>query len=187
MKSEELFEVLGNMNEAYVKEAAPARRTRRPMLGLAGLAAACLCLVLLLPWTQGPNPAPVQVPSPILEVESREQMEAYLDFQVPVLDKEVAAYQVYITDGYPRMACVEYGDGSQFRMAYDTGDISGIYGGRLVKEERVSGVMVSSYVYDSESGPRDYALWETGGFTCSYLSASEDPGALQTLIDGMSR
>lgn len=111
-----------------------------------------------------PDPKPVQVVNPMMEVASLEEMEEYLDFSVPTLDsKEVKSYIVLVTDGYPTMGRVYYEDGATFSIQYGTGDISGIYGGSLEKTEPVKGVNVSYYTYDTIR----YALWETGGFTYS--------------------
>ena len=63
-----------------------------------------------------PDPQQVQIPNPILTVASAAEMEAYLDFKVPVLEKEVEAYSVFISDGYPTMGQVDYADGSPFRI-----------------------------------------------------------------------
>ena len=111
-----------------------------------------------------PDPKPVQVVNPMLEVASLEEMEEYLDFSVPTLDsKEVKSYIVLVIDSYPTIGRVYYEDGATFSIQYGTGDISGIYGGSLDKTEPVKGVNVSYYTYDTIR----YALWETGGFTHS--------------------
>lgn len=66
------------------------------------------------------------------------------------------AYSVFISDGYPTMGQVDYADGSQFRIQYGSGDISGIYGGTLEESREIAGVSVAYYQYDSMS----YAIWE---------------------------
>ncbi len=131
-----------------------------------------LCLSLLLTCTilsgcsngdAAPDPELVQVVNPMMEVSSLKEMESYLDFSVPALDKEVDAYIVLVMDGYPTMGRIYYTDGAVFSIQYGTGDISGIYGGSLEKTEPINGVTVSYYTYETIR----YALWETGGFTYS--------------------
>ena len=48
-----------------------------------------------------PSPESVQTPNPIIIAASAEEMERYLDFHVPVLDKEVESYSVFVGDSYP--------------------------------------------------------------------------------------
>lgn len=112
-----------------------------------------------------PSPERIQVVNPLLQVESLAEMEKYLDFAVPVLDKEVENYIVLVIDGYPQMGRVCYADGGEFRIQYGTGDISGIYGGTEEKTEEIQGVTVTFLIYDQIR----YALWEKDGFTCCLM------------------
>ena len=113
----------------------------------------------------------MQVPNPLWQVDSREEMEELLDFSVPVLDKAVEAYIVLVDDSRPEMARVVYTDGTTFNKKYGTGDISGINGGTLEKTETVGELSVSFYSYvDVDGKDTVYALWEKDGFTYS-LSA----------------
>ena len=136
---------------------------------------ALLCIALCSLMTIGcgksgaPRPDKVQVVNPLMEVASLEEMEQYLDYSVPVLEKEVDAYIVLVFDGYPQMGRIRYADGAVFNIQYGSGDISGIYGGTLESTEACGEVEVSYYVYEE----LHYALWETGGFTFS-LSGGED-------------
>ena len=93
MKKEEFCEVLGDIDENYVKEARAVRKARKPGWMQWGAAAACLCLLVaggvLFTRNHGnaaPDPNPVQIPNPIISVASVEEMEEYLDFEVPVLE-----------------------------------------------------------------------------------------------------
>ena len=97
-------------------------------------------------------------------------MENYLDFDVPVLDKEVESYTVLIEDSYPTMGQIDYADGSEFRIQYGSGDISGIHGGTLEKSENVDGVKVEHYKYETIT----YAVWEQNGFTFSYVYTNSE-------------
>ena len=136
---------------------------------------ALLCIALCSLMTIGcgksgaPRPDKVQVVNPLMEVASLEEMEQYLDYSVPALEKEVDAYIVLVFDGYPQMGRIRYADGAVFNMQYGSGDISGIYGGTLKSTEECGEVEVSYYVYEE----LHYALWETGGFTYS-LSGGEN-------------
>lgn len=121
----------------------------------------------LIAKTQEPQPEMVQAANPMLEVSSVEEMEQYLDFEVPTLDKAAEAYIVMIIDKYPRIARIEYEDNSTFNMEYGTGDISGIYGGTLDKEETINNVKVNFYTYFNDTNTIRYALWEKDGFTYS--------------------
>ena len=139
----------------------------------AGCAVLCVLLCGLLSAGCGkagaPKPEKVQVVNPLMEVASPEEMEQYLDYSVPVLEKEADAYIVLVFDGYPQMGRIRYADGAVFNMQYGSGDISGIYGGTLESTEACGEMEVSYYVYEELR----YALWETGGFTYS-LSGGED-------------
>lgn len=169
MKKEELFEAIGELDDNVVKGAMIRMKTKKKNYFTAfGAVAACLCLMLCGTFTLNmnsnkPNPAYVQAISPIMEVESVEEMESYLDFKVPTLNKDVGTYIVMIYDGYPEMAQIDYADGSCFRMKYGTGDISGFYGGIQEKEESVDGTTIKYFSLDETR----YAIWENDGFTYS--------------------
>lgn len=185
MKKEEFCEVLGDMNENYVKEARAVRKARKPGWMKWGAMAACLCLLVaggvLFTRNRGnaaPDPDPVQIPNPIISVASVEEMEEYLDFEVPVLDKEAASYAVFIEDGYLTMGQIEYADGSEFRIQYGSGDISGIHGGTLEKSEKIDGVEVEQYRYENTT----YAIWEQNGFTFSYVYTDSEAIDVASII-----
>ena len=116
-----------------------------------------------------PDPEFVKVVNPLMEVSSLEEMEEYLDFSVPVLENEVEAYIVLVIDGYPTQARIRYQDGMNFDMKHGSGDVSGIYGGKLVKEETLGETKVSFMCYEDIN----YAIWEKNGFTYS-LSGNGD-------------
>ena len=110
-----------------------------------------------------PKPESVQVVNPLMEVDSVAEMEKYLDFLIPVLEKEAETYFVLVFDGYPQIGRIRYTDGTVFNVKYGNGDISGIYGGVSEKEEQIEGVTVSFLNY----GDIRYAIWEKEGFTYS--------------------
>ena len=74
------------------------------------------------------------------------------------------------------MGQVDYADGSEFRIRYGSGDISGIYGAAREDSREVAGVTVDYY----RSGDTAYAAWEKGGFTCSYVYS--DPAEVEELV-----
>lgn len=150
--------------------------TKRMLLILAAL-----CLVLAgCAGNRDPSPSPaaLQQANPILEVESREEMEQYLDFSVPLLEKEAEKYIVLVIDGYPRLGRVCYADGGEFRIQYGSGDISGIYGGQEEKTQTIGGVQVTFLVYEEIR----YALWEMNGFTCCLTGAEMLEAEVEALI-----
>ena len=145
---------------------------------------ALLCLVIISMFTFGgcdknkPNPEFVQVVNPIVEVGSLNEMEEKLDFKVPALDKEAETYIVLVIDGYPAQARIKYADGSEFDMKYGSGDVSGIYGGELVKEENIEGTKVSFMKYEDIS----YAIWEKDGFSYSLCGNDDLADCVKALI-----
>lgn len=176
MRKETFYLTLNNIDDRYITEAKKKSRRVIP-LGVikAGFAmAACLCVVLASVFaftyqrSNPPHPEQLQTPNPLMEVTSVSEMERYLDFRVPVLDKDVEAYIVIVDDSYPTLGRIMYADGSIFNMEYGTGDISGIYSGKLVKTETFGKVEVSFFTYTGvEDGEISYATWEHGGFTHS--------------------
>lgn len=128
--------------------------------------------------TKAPKPELVKVVNPLMTVSSVEEMEQYLDFSVPVLEKEAEAYIVLVIDGYPQNGRIRYADGSTFNIKFGSGDVSGIYGGTLEKTEEVDGVTVSFYTYDTTR----YALWEQGGFTYSLTGGENLEEEVKSLL-----
>lgn len=176
MKKESFYNTLNNIDDKYILEAKQEPKKVIPLWSIkaAFTMAACLCVVLASIFafnyrsSNQPHPEQVQTPNPLVEVESRSEMERYLDFMVPMLDKDVEAYIVIVDDSYPTIGRIVYADGSVFNMEYGTGDISGIYGGELVKTEKVGAVDVSFSTYTGEEGTViSYATWEQDGFTYS--------------------
>lgn len=183
MNGKKLLEAVGEVNDSYVEEAAGYRKSRKAPLWLRwGAVAACLCVAavsgaVLLRGNEGltPDPAPVEVTNPIITVDTVEEMEEYLDFPVPVLDKETAALSVLVVQGYPVMGQVEYADGSLYRVQYGSEDVSGIYGGETVETRDVDGVQVECRTFEGSS----YAVWTDEGFSFSYTG---DVNEVETLI-----
>lgn len=183
MNEKKMLEAVGEVNDSYVEEAAGYRKSRKAPLWLRwGAVAACLCVAvlggsLLLRGGEGltPDPAPVEVPNPVISVATVEEMEEYLDFPVPVLEKETAALSVLVAQGYPVLGQVEYADGSLYRVQYGSEDVSGIYGGETVETRDVDGVQVECRTFEGSS----YAVWTDEGFSFSYTG---DVSEVETLI-----
>ena len=127
---------------------------------------------------KAPKPELVKVVNPLMTVSSVEEMEQYLDFSVPALEKEAEAYIVLVIDGYPQNGRIRYADGNTFNMKYGSGDVSGIYGGTLEKTEDVGTVTVSYYTYDTTR----YALWEQDGFTHSLTGGENLEEEVKSLL-----
>lgn len=132
-----------------------------------------------------PQPELVQVANPLMEVNSVDEMEKYLDFKVPALDKEVEAYIVIVDENnYPKTARIEYKDGSTFNMEYGSNDVSGIFGGTLEKTEEINKTDVKFYTYtDDSSNEVEYAIWEKDGFSYSLSNSAN----LQSEIESLTK
>ena len=120
----------------------------------------------------------VQIGNPIMEVTSADEMTDYLKFTIPTLDKEVAVYIVITEGNAPSIGEIRYADGCEFRMKQGNGDISGIYGGTLTGTETIAGINVSFYQYEHLT----YALWESDGFSFSYIFSGDATAEIEGLI-----
>lgn len=189
MKKEVFYGLLNNIDDNYIQEAKKETRKMIPFRPVKAIlaAAACLCIVAAsiftfrLTGSKQPHPEQVQCPSPLMEVESLGEMERYLDFKIPVLEKDVETYIVFVNDSYPASGRIFYTDGSVFTVMYGTGDVSGIYGGELVKTETIDAAEVNFYTYtDMEGVVLSYANWEKDGFT---YSLSEESSSFEQLAE----
>lgn len=189
MNTKKFSEAMNQLDDKYVDEAL-RHKAGKPQAKMVWVkwcaAAACICLILagafiLTRKGEGaaPKPQMVQVPNPIITVTSAAEMDKYLDFKVPVLNKDVKTYAVFVLNRYPTIGQITYTDGSEFRVQYGSGDISGIHGGTKQDSKTVDGVKVSYFKYEDKT----YAIWEEKGFTFSYLYTGKDAAAeIETLI-----
>ncbi len=193
MNSKKFSEAISRLDTRYIDEAIGYKKKKtykKPVWFKLGAMAACLCLVIaggvMFAQNTGdniPNPEIVQIPNPFITVTSVKEMEEYLDFNVPVLDKEVETYSVLVEDSYPTMGQINYTDGSEFRIKYGSGDISGIYGGTLEESKDIEGVKVDYYRYTGDTAPElTYAVWEQSGFTFSYIYNNDSIADVETII-----
>lgn len=186
MNAKKFSAAMSELDSKYVDEALNyKKKVKKPIWIKWGAMAACLCMMVagsILFLQDGndsvPHPDMVQTPSPIIEVTTVDEMEQYLDFDVPVLDKEVECYSVFVEDSYPTMGQIDYEDGSTFRIKYGSGDISGIYGGTLKERKEIDGVDVSYCQYAETT----YAIWEQKGFAFSYAYVADGDAYVEILI-----
>lgn len=190
MRKEDFYNTLNNIEDKYILE---AKKETTKMIQFKNMKticamAACLCIICASVFmfnnfgSNKPHPDMVQIPNPLLEVNSLDEMEQYLDFKVPTLSKDVESYVVLVVDNYPTMARITYADGSTFNKQYGSGDISGIYGGTFAKTEQVGKVEVNFYTYTDWNGTAiSYAIWENDGF--AYSLARENTTFEQLAVD----
>lgn len=194
MTNEDLYKAIGDIDDSYIMGAKKTMKVKsKRSYKIWGTIAACFCLVAfgaaLINYNANlptkPQPELVQVANPIMVVNSVDEMEKYLDFKVPVLDKEVEAYIVIVDENnYPKTARIEYKDGSTFNMEYGSNDVSGIFGGKIEKAEKINKADVKFYTYtDDSSNKVEYAIWEKDGFSYS-LSNSV---SLQSEIESLTK
>ena len=189
MTSEKMYEVLGEIDEKYIKEAKETRKKKKMInYKVWGAIAACACLAIggaaafsNTSFHKKTELETIQIANPLQEVSSLEEMEKYVGFQVPALDKEVDAY-IVIEDEDSKIARIEYADHSTFNMERGTGDISGIWGGTFQEEQEINQVKVSFYEYKGEEYTEKYALWEKDGFTYSYAGEKISAEEIEALI-----
>lgn len=177
------------MNTQQFSEALQSKKKKTVWI-ICFIAAVCVCVMLVIGAvavlngaTRKPNPKMVQVANPIIEVSSAAEMSEYLDFSVPVRQKDVETYSVIVTDNYPTIGQIDYADGSEYRIQYGSGDISGIYGGVLADTRDVGNVKVSYYTCLSDDSEVTYAIWEEGGYTFSYVYTGDGRDEVRTLIE----
>ena len=200
MNSEDLYKAIGDIDDEYIKKAEILPEKKKIVnYRICGAIAACVCLAvggitmlsntILKTSTDTNTPSDsgnIQIPNPLQEFESLEEMEEYLGYKVPTLDKEIAAY-IVIDDDDAKLARIEYSDSSTFSMADGSGDISGIWGGSFQNSQTISGIEVNFYQYtDVDNVTINYALWESDDFTYSYSGEHISAEEIQTLIEGRS-
>ena len=191
MNLKQFSDAMGAVDDKYVSETLNyKKKIKKPIWIKWGSLAACFCAVLALGMlnlntniNKKPNPEMVQVTNPVIEVNSAEEMKDYLDFSVPVLEKNVETYSVIVEDDYPTIGQIDYTDGSEYRIQYGSGDISGICGGVLTDTKKVGEVEVSYYTFDRVDSKVTYAIWEEYNYTFSYVYTGNGGSEIQTLID----
>lgn len=145
----------------------------RRIIGIVAIAIIAVVAIALGTFNKTNNSGSVtsellQIPNPLTEVSSVEEMKKYLGFDVPVLDKEVQNYIVIGEDKYATHARIIYKDETSFEMEKGDSDVSGIYGGTLEKEEKINNITVTFYNYEN----MNYANWTNNGFSYSYCNSN---------------
>ncbi len=192
MNAKLFADAMNRIDDRYILEALhyKKKKTSHTLIRWCSLAA-CACVIAVIgvvtvfhnAGSRKPNPEMVQTANPLIEVGSAEEMKGYLDFTVPVLDKEVQGYIVIVTDDYPSVGQVDYADGSEYRIQYGSGDISGIYGGVVTDTRQVDQVEVTFHTFDNTESEMTYATWEQGGYTFSYIYTGDGETEIQQLIE----
>lgn len=146
-----------------------------------GAAAACLCLLAaggaLLIQGRGRAARILSSSNPeSISQSSAAEMEAYLDFKVPVLEKEVEAYSVFISDGYPPWDRWTMRTAPSFVSSMGVETSAGIYGGTL-EESRDCGRQRHAHQYDSMS-----CHLGSERLACSYLYTNGGDAEVDLLI-----
>ena len=108
----------------------------------------------------------VTISNPIIEVNSKEELEDIVGYSIPLLDKEVENFYVIKDIKHVR---IYYKDDSVFEMAKGNDDISGIYGAILEKEEKINNINVKYYTYNIIN----YIIWTSNGYSYSYMDNKE--------------
>ncbi|MBQ6497966.1 MAG: hypothetical protein IJI58_04565 [Bacilli bacterium] len=122
----------------------------------------------------------MELPNPLTEVKSADEMRLYLGYNVPViLDKDVDKYIVIGNDKYANHGRIIYKDKSQFDIEKDIDDPSGIYGGVKAKEESISGINIELYTYEDTS----YAIWKYNDYAYSYSMINSDENNLNIEVN----
>lgn len=191
MNLKQFSEAMDMLDDKYISESLQYKKKRKRNVWIKwGSIAACVCAVLsigILNIYNGGNKAPhpeiVQIANPIIEVSSTEEMEGYLDFPVPVLEKKADNFSVIVEDDYPTIGQIDYEDGSEYRIKYGSGDISGIYGGELEDTKEIKDVQVQYYTFSDTDSEITYAIWEQEGYTFSYLYTGDGESEIENLIE----
>ncbi len=129
---------------------------------------------------ENPN-SEVQIPNPMQDLGSPEAVGQAMGHAFPVLlDRTPETCTVIQYGPVPAMGRVLYTDGTELAMGPAGEDISGIYGGELVKELTVDDISVSVLTY----GEQMYALWDQDGFAwCWYAAQGDsDQAALEAAV-----
>lgn len=176
---ETLLRAFGNIDDKYIVECEKKEEKvvsffeflkKKNLTRIVGVAA---CLVLLITGgiimnmgkiQNNENHKLVAIANPIMEVDALDDLQKYFNVDIPVLNKKVEEYIVIGTGGYADHARITYEDGTSFNMDLTYDDASGIFGGTVIKEEKLEGVSVKFYQYNTIN----YATWTKDGISYSY-------------------
>lgn len=200
MNVDKFTDAVGRIDEAVVAEAMETdsaeklnllvkkekvRRLRSAIKSIAA-AAACICIVLttalvLRSTGEGTDqPGKVMISNPVTYVDSYDEMEKYLGYSVPRLDEKTPeSYIVFASNGNAESGTVKYSDGSELKIMRGSGDISGIFGGKLTGDRDILGVTVHFYVF----GSTVYSVWTESGYSYCYVASSGEESDVYSVTE----
>lgn len=129
---------------------------------------AAIILVLFIMTNNKPNDNEVQIPNPIVSVNSLNELSDYLGINTEHLNfKEIKEINKYNDD---ILGTIVYADDSVLRMSKGDKNNSGIYGGKIFEETTISGLEIKIYKYENI----EYAIWMKDDYSYSYKKAENE-------------
>ncbi|MBQ8132022.1 MAG: hypothetical protein IJ193_05995 [Bacilli bacterium] len=116
------------------------------------------------------KPTRLEIPNPLTEVKTVSEMNQYLGFTIPVMDKKVEKYIVIGEGKYATHARIIYEDQSEFDMEKGSNDVSGIYGGDKIEEKVYNNITVTFYKKDKTN----YITYQTKEYSYSYSKEDKE-------------
>lgn len=186
MKADKFTDAVGGIDEDIIAQAINtdseekleklirAEKMRRvsSCIKIVAAIAACICIAFTSAAMMRDPSEGVMVSNPITYVYSYEEMEKYLGYSVPKLnEKAPESYVVLSSAGKAESGKIKYSDGSELKIMRGSGDISGIFGAKLLGDMNISGVTVHYYSFDSIV----YSVWSMDGYSyCYFACANKD-------------
>ena len=119
----------------------------------------------VIPKTSVKSDATTEIPNPLEEVASADEMEKLLGYEIPVTrDKKADTYIVIKTGDIAQHGRIIYSDGTEFDIEKGEADVSGIYGGSLEKTVKINGTEIKIYTFENIR----YGIWSDGVYSYSY-------------------
>ena len=112
----------------------------------------------------------LEIPNPLTEVKSVSEMNQYLGYTVPVMDKKVEKYIIIGEGKYATHARIIYEDNTEFDMEKGSRDVSGIYGGEKQNEKEWNKVKIIYYQKDKTN----YITYQTKEYSYSYSKEDKE-------------
>lgn len=112
----------------------------------------------------------LEIPNPLTEVKTISEMNQYLGYTIPVMDKKVEKYIVIGEGKYATHARIIYEDQSEFDMEKGKNDVSGIYGASIIEEKEINKIKVTFHKKDETR----YITYSTDMYSYSYSKEKED-------------
>ena len=112
----------------------------------------------------------LEIPNPLTEVKSLSEMNKYLGYTIPVMNKKVEKYIVIGEGKYATHARIIYEDQSEFDMEKGSDDVSGIYGASIIEEKEIKKIKVTFHKKDETR----YITYTTDMYSYSYSKEGND-------------